>query len=182
MRIEFYGKNIELTSALKNQAEKKLSKLDKYFSEEVEAKATFSTIKGDHTTEITVFLPSSIIRAEETTEDMYASIDLAVDALERQVRKYKTRLKKRNQNTKSIRFDNFDQSLPKDEDDRQGKIVTKRKAFTLTPMLEEEAILQMELLNHNFFIFLDADLGEPALLYKRKDGNFGRIDFDYVSD
>lgn len=180
MRIEFYGKNIELTSALKNQAEKKLSKLDKYFSEEVEAKATFSTVKGDHTTEITVFLPNTIVRAEETTEDMYASIDLAVDALERQVRKYKTRLKKRNQNSKSIRFDNFDQSLPQNDDDHQGKIIKKRKNFHLMPMNEEEALLQMELLNHNFFIFLDADLGEPALIYKRKDGNFGRIDIDFT--
>lgn len=81
MRIEFYGKNIEVTPALKKQAEKKLSKLDKYFAEEVKAKATFSATKGDHTTEITVFLPSSIVRAEETTQDMYASIDLAVDAL-----------------------------------------------------------------------------------------------------
>lgn len=182
MRIEFYGKNIELTPALKNQAEKKLSKLDKYFSEEVEAKANFSTTKGDHTTEITVFLPNSIIRAEETTEDMYASIDLAVDALERQVRKYKTRLKKRNQNNKSIRFENFDQALPETEDDHQGKIISKRKRFHLMPMSEEEAVLQMELLNHNFFVFLDADTEEPALLYKRRDGNFGRIDFDFTQE
>lgn len=180
MRIEFYGKNIELTQALKNQAEKKLSKLDKYFSEEVRAKATFSTTKGDHTTEITVFLPSSsIIRAEETTQDMYASIDLAVDALERQVRKYKTRLKRRNQHNDTIRFENFEQSLPQNEEDNQGKIISRRKQFHLLPMDEEEAMLQMELLNHNFFVFLDAEVGEPALLYKRRDGNFGRIDFEF---
>ena len=178
MRIEFYGKNIEVTPALKNQAEKKLSKLDKYFSEEVNAGATFSATKGDHTTEITVFLPTSIVRAEETTQDMYASIDLAVDALERQVRKYKTRLKRRHQNADTIRFENFEQALPETEEDEQGKIVSKRKHFKLLPMHEEEAMLQMELLNHNFFVFLDAEENEPALLYKRRDGNFGRIDFD----
>lgn len=178
MRIEFYGKNIEVTPALKKQAEKKLSKLDKYFAEEVKAKASFSATKGDHTTEITVFLPSSIVRAEETTQDMYASIDLAVDALERQVRKYKTRLKRRNQNADTIRFENFEQAMPESEEDEQGKIISKRKHFKLLPMHEEEAMLQMELLNHNFFVFLDAEDSEPALLYKRRDGNFGRIDFD----
>ena len=180
MRIEFYGKNIELTSALKNQAEKKLAKLDKYFTEEVKAKVTVAAVKGDHTTEITVFLPNTIDRAEETTEDMYASIDLAVDALERQVRKYKTRLKKRQHDTASIRFENFEQALPENEEDHQGKIISKRKEFHLTPMLEEEALLQMELLNHNFFVFLDGDTGEPAVLYRRRDGNFGRIDYDYT--
>ncbi|MDQ0508754.1 Ribosome-associated factor Y [Aedoeadaptatus ivorii] len=179
MRIEFFGKNIELTQALKNQAEKKLSKLDKYFAEEVEAKVTFSTMKGNHTTEITVFLPNTIMRAEETTEDMYASIDLAMDVLERQVRKYKTRLKNRHQGSETIRFENFEQALPEKPEDTQGKIVSKRKHFHLQPMVEEEAALQMELLNHNFFIFLDADIEEPALLYKRRDGNFGRIDFEF---
>lgn len=178
MRLEFVGKNIELTEALKNQAQNKFSKLDRYFTEEIEGKVTFQTQKGQHTTEVTVYLPGTLIRAEETTNDMYASMDLAVNALERQVRKYKTKLKKRYQNNETIRFDNFEQALPEEEKDIQGQIISKRKKFELTPMDEKEAILQMELLNHNFFVFLDRETNSPSILYKRKDGNYGQIDID----
>ncbi|MCD1147253.1 ribosome-associated translation inhibitor RaiA [Peptoniphilus sp. KCTC 25270] len=178
MRLEFVGKNIDITEALKNQAEKKFSKLDKYFSEEIEGKVTFQTVKGQHKTEVTVFLPGNIMRAEEATHDMYASMDLAVSALERQIRKYKTRLKKRYKNNETIRFDNFEQSVPEDEEDTQGQIVTKRKSFHLSPMDEKEAVLQMELLNHNFFIYLDRDTDNTNVLYRRKDGNYGLIEIE----
>ncbi|MDO5301860.1 MAG: ribosome-associated translation inhibitor RaiA [Tissierellia bacterium] len=178
MRINFVARNMTLSDALKDQAEKKFSKLDRYFAEEVEAKVTFAAKKGRHTTEVTVFLPGTIIRAEETTDDMYASIDLAVDALERQVRKYKTRLKKRYQNSNSIRFENFEQDLPESEEEAQGHNLVKRKSFVLSPMSEEEAILQMELLNHNFFVFKDSATDEVAIVYKRRDRNFGRIDIE----
>lgn len=178
MRIEFVGKNIELTEALKNQAKNKFSKLDRYFAEEIEGKVTFQTQKGLHTTEVTVYLPGTIIRAEESTDDMYASMDLAVSALERQVRKYKTRLKKRYHNNETIRFENFEQAFPEEEKDVQGQIISKRKSFTLSPMDEKEAILQMELLNHNFFVFLDRETDQPSILYRRKDGNYGQIDIE----
>lgn len=178
MQLEFVGKNIELTDALKNQAEHKFSKLDRYFAEEIEGKVTFKTQKGQHTSEFTVYLPGTIIRAEETTDDMYASMDKAINALERQIRKYKTKLKNRYQNNETIRFDNFEQSIPEEESDHQGHIITKRKKFHLTPMDEKEAILQMELLNHNFFIFLDGNTDVPTILYKRKDGNYGKIEIE----
>ena len=105
MLLNFVGKNIELTESLKNVAEKKFSKLDKYFSEEVEARVVFSTVREEQTVEVTIFLPKTIIRAEETTDDMYSSIDQAVDALARQIRKHKTKLKRKYQNNESIGWD-----------------------------------------------------------------------------
>jgi len=172
MLMNFIGKNIELTESLKDVADKKFSKLDKYFSEEVEARVVFSTIREEQTVEVTIFLPKTIIRAEETTDDMYSSIDKAVDALARQIRKHKTKLKRRYQNNETIRFDEI---VEKEKEEPEQTIV-KRKKFELNPMSEEEAILQMELLNHNFFIFLDAKTERVEVLYKRKDGNYGVIE------
>ena len=172
MLLNFVGKNIELTESLKDVAEKKFSKLDKYFSEEAEARVVFSTVREEQTVEVTIFLPKTIIRAEETTDDMYSSMDNAVDALARQIRKHKTKLKRRYQNNETIRFDEI---VEKEKEEPENKIV-KRKSFELNPMNEEEAILQMELLNHNFFVFLDADTEAVAIVYKRKDGNYGKIE------
>lgn len=172
MLLNFVGKNIELTESLKDVAEKKFSKLDKYFSEEAEARVVFSTVREEQTVEVTIFLPKTIIRAEETTDDMYSSMDNAVDALARQIRKHKTKLKRRYQNNETIRFDEI---VEKEKEETENKIV-KRKSFELNPMNEEEAILQMELLNHNFFVFLDADTEAVAIVYKRKDGNYGKIE------
>ena len=174
MLLNFVGKNIELTESLKNVAEKKFSKLDKYFSEEAEARVVFSTVREQQTVEVTIFLPKTIIRAEETTDDMYSSMDNAVDALARQIRKHKTRLKRRYQNNETIRFDELmDKEAPKDEPEHK---IVKRKNFELNPMNEEEAILQMDLLNHNFFVFLDGDTDGVSIVYKRKDGNYGKIE------
>ncbi|MDY3902902.1 ribosome hibernation-promoting factor, HPF/YfiA family [Peptoniphilus sp.] len=173
MLLNFVGKNIELTESLKNVAEKKFSKLDKYFSKEVEARVVFSTIREEQTVEVTIFLPKTIIRAEETTDDMYSSMDNAVDALARQIRKHKTKLKRRYQNNETIRFDEI---VEKEKFEEPEKKIVKRKNFELNPMNEEEAILQMELLNHNFFVFLDADTDAVSVVYKRKDGNYGKIE------
>ncbi len=175
MLLELVGKNMELKEGLKNQAEKKFSKLDKYFAEEIKARAVFSTQKKGQKVEVTIFLPGTILRAEETTSDMFASIDKAVDVLERQIRKYKTRLKKRYQNTQTIRFDNFDSEPEQKEEDKK---VIRRKTFTLRPMHEEEALLQMELLNHNFFIFKNFDNDKIEVAYKRSDGNYGVIEVE----
>lgn len=172
MLLKLVGKNMDLTESLKQKAESKFSKLDKYFSEEIEGRAVFSTQKDNQTVEVTIFLPGTILRAEETTPDMYASIDKALDILERQVRKYKTRLKKRYQNNDTIRFDNVEDYKETNEEKR----VIKRKTFDLRPMHEEEAIMQMELLNHNFFVFLNAKTEKVEILYKRKDNNFGTIE------
>lgn len=174
MLLKLVGKNIDLTETLKEKAQKKFEKLDRYFDDEIEGKAVFSTQKNNKTVEVTILLPGTILRAEETTEDMYASIDKALSVLERQVRKYKTKLKNRYQdNSKTIRFGNVEEI----EVEAESKIV-KRKTINLRPMSEEEAILQMELLNHNFFIYKDSDTNMTKVLYKRRDEQYGLIDVD----
>ena len=151
-----------------------MSKLDKYFQKDIEGNVTFSTQKNRKIIEVTINLPGTIIRAEESSDDMYASIDKAVDVLERQIRKYKTKLQKRYQNGETIRFENV-MPLPAEKDEDKPKLV-KRKKFGLKPMSYEEAILQMELLRHNFFVFMDADTDDVSVVYKRKDGNYGLIE------
>lgn len=171
MDLKLTGKNITLTDDLKERAEKKLSKLDKYFADEVEARVVFSHIKNLKKVEVTIFLKGSTLRAEETTEDMYTSIDKVVDQLARQVRKYKTRLKKKSQHKETIRFENFEET----EEEPKEKIV-KRKKFLLRPMDEDEAVLQMELLNHDFYVYIDEKNGTPSVIYRRTDGDYGIIE------
>lgn len=178
MKMNFTGKNMEVTDALREVTEKKLSKLEKYFQKDIEGNVTFSTQKNEKRIEVTINLPGTIIRAEEASDDMYASIDSAVDVLERQIRKYKTRLQKRQQNTETIRFENVMPLQVEEKDDDSPKIV-RRKVFGLKPMSYEEAILQMELLRHNFFVFMDADTDEISVVYKRKDGDYGIIEPEF---
>ncbi|HAE92271.1 ribosome hibernation-promoting factor, HPF/YfiA family [Tissierella praeacuta] len=174
MKLNFTGKNMEITDALRDVTEKKLGKLDKYFQKDIEGNVTFSSEKNRKIIEVTINLPGTIIRAEESTDDMYVSIDKTVDVLERQIRKYKTKLQKRYKNNETIRFENV-VPLPVEDDFEKPKLV-KRKRFGLKPMSSEEAILQMELLRHNFYVFLDSDNDEVSIVYKRKDGNYGLIE------
>jgi len=173
MRIEFVGKNIELTQSLKDVAEKKFQKLDKFIGKDVDAKVVFSAVRNTKAVEVTIFLDKTILRAEEESDDMYTSIDRAVDVLERQVRKYKTKLQNRYQKNDSIRFENI---KPMDEAD-EAKLV-KNKRFKVVPMSSDEAILQMELLRHNFFVFQNAKNEAINVVYKRKDGNYGLIEVE----
>lgn len=174
MKLNFTGKNMEITDALRDVTEKKIGKLDKYFQKDIEGNVTFSSEKNRKIIEVTINLPGTIIRAEESTDDMYASIDNAVDILERQIRKHKTRLQKRYKNNETIRFENV-APLPVEEEEEKPKLV-RRKKFGLKPMSSEEAILQMELLRHNFFVYLDAEDEGISVVYKRKDGNYGLIE------
>lgn len=173
MNLNFAGKNVEVTQALKDVTEKKLGKLEKYFQKDIVGNVTFSTEKNRKIIEVTINLPGTILRAEESSDDMYASIDRTVDILERQIRKYKTRLQKRYQNNETIRFENV-VPLPVSDETEKPSLV-KRKRFTLKPMSSEEAILQMELLRHNFFVYQDAETEDISVVYKRKDGNYGLI-------
>lgn len=174
MKLNFTGKNMEITDALRDVTEKKIGKLDKYFQKDIEGNVTFSSEKNRKIIEVTINLPGTIIRAEESTDDMYASIDRAVDILERQIRKHKTKLQNRYKNTETIRFENV-VPLPQEEEGDKPKLV-KRKKFAIKPMSSEEAILQMELLRHNFFVYLDAETEGIKVIYKRKDGNYGLIE------
>lgn len=179
MKFIFTGKNMEVTEALRNVTEKKFKKLDKYFEKDIEVDVTFSVEKERQIIEVTINLPGgTILRAEEYTDDMYASIDKAVEVIERQIRKYKTKLQKRYQNGETIRFENIE-PLTKVEENKQKPRVVKMKKFDMKPMGVEEAVLQMELLRHNFFMFLNAETDDINVLYKRKDGNYGLIEPEF---
>lgn len=176
MKITVAGKNIEITNALRNVVENKLEKLNKYFQPDVEAQVTLSVEKSRQIIEVTIPFNGVILRGEESTEDMYASIDLVMDKLERQIRKQKTKLQKR-MHGDSLRF----QFIPDYEGDKlkeESKIV-KTKRFAIKPMSSEEAVLQMELIGHNFFVFENGDTGEVNVVYKRKDGNYGLIEPEF---
>ena len=174
MRVTVIGKNINVTPALKEIVEKKISKLDKYFQPDTEARATLTVQKNRQILEVTIPFNGVILRCEEATDDMYKSIDLVEAKLERQIRKQKTKLQRRN--NESLRFNSIKEIAV--EDDEDGEIV-KVKKFNIKPMNTEEAILQMELVQHNFFVFKDADTNNVNVIYKRKDGNYGLLEPDY---
>ena len=175
MRVTVIGKNIDVTPALREIVEKKISKLDRYFKPNVAARATLTVQKNSQIFEVTIPFNGVILRCEESTDDMYKSIDLVQAKLERQIRKQRTKLQRRS--NESLRFSNFDEVAL--EEDDQGEIV-KVKKFNIKPMSTEEAILQMELVEHNFFVFKDADTDNVNVIYKRKDGNYGLLEPDYI--
>lgn len=174
MKFMFAGINVD-ASKYSAMAEEKLSKLDQYFDEDLQCDVTFETLKNEAIVEVTVYLPGNIIRSEESSSSFRDSIDLALDTLEGQIRKYKTKLQRRYQSTDTIKFGDFLDSDDIDEEDQGPKIV-KTKNFGLKPMDPEEASLQMELLGHNFFVFLDSEDDQVKVVYKRKDGNYGLIE------
>jgi len=174
MKVTVITKNIELTPALKENVEKKISKLSRYFESAVEARATLSVQKNRQIVEVTIPFNGVILRGEESTDDMYKSIDLVEDKLERQIRKQKTKLSRRNSGG-SLRFPSFNSDEIKDEHEDEAKIV-KTKRFNVKPMSADEAILQMELLGHSFFVYEDADTSKVNVMYKRRDGDYGLIE------
>lgn len=175
MKFMFAGINVD-ASKYSAMAEEKLSKLDQYFDEDLQCDVTFETIKNEAIVEVTVYLPGNIIRSEESSSSFRDSIDLALDTLEGQIRKYKTKLQKRYQATDTIKFGDFLDNDDIDEEEDQGPKIVKTKNFGLKPMNPEEASLQMELLGHNFFVFLDGEDEQVKVVYKRKDGNYGLIE------
>lgn len=169
------GENIEVTGAIRSYVEKKVGKLEKYFSDTPDATAHVNLkVYSDKTAkvEVTIPLPYLVLRAEETSPDLYASVDLVVDKLERQMRKYKTKI-----NRKS-REKGFDFVVPDEATlDSQGELdIVRTKRVSLKPMDSEEAALQMDMLGHNFFIFEDAETNGTSIVYRRKDGKYGLIE------
>lgn len=174
MKIIVKGKNVEVTPALKEYVEKKVGKIEKYFEGELrEATVTLILEKDLHKVEVTIPLDGYILRGEEATKDMYGSIDNVVEKLERQVRKYKTRINRKLKNHSVL--DLVPNGTNVADNDFEPSIV-RTKRFAVKPMPEEEAVLQMDLLGHNFFVFLNADTEEVNVVYKRKDGNYGLIE------
>ena len=171
MKIIITGRKIDISAGMRSYAEKKIGKLDKFFDEAAEAQVTLSVEKDRQTAELTIYHGGFVYRAEDTTEDMYASIDTAVNLIERQIRKNKTRLEKK------LRDGAFDiqEDTPEEIEEKEFKIV-KSKKHAIKPMSPEEAILQMNLLGHEFFVFHNAKTDKIDVVYKRKDGNYGLIE------
>lgn len=177
------GENIEVTPAIREHVENKVNKLEKYFSEGVDAPANVNLkVYNDKKTkvEITIPMKNLTLRAEESHDDMYAAVDLIVDKLERQIRKYKTRVNRKFREREGVA--SFFASVSKDDkevahsDEEEEFSVVRTKNFDLKPMDEEEAILQMNMLGHNFFIFTDGESNGTNIVYKRKDGKYGLIE------
>ncbi len=178
MRFIVRGDNVEVTPALHEYAEKKLSRLEKYFDDIPEdqiAQVTMRIVRNEHVVEVTVPVPNLLLRAEVQHQDMYAAIDLAADKLERQVRKYKTRVnRKARQVTAFPNGAAFAESVG--EPEAQSYEIVRTKRFNLKPMDVEEAILQMDLLGHDFFLFSNTETGQVNVVYRRHDGKYGLIE------
>lgn len=173
MNVSIYGKNMQLTEALKEATIKKIKRLDKFFQQDVEAKVVLSVEKKEQRVEVTIPFNGRIARVEESCNDMYNAVDEAVESLEKQIRKYKTKLQDKRHASESVKFENVE---PLEDEDISDFKVVKTKKFAIKPMNIEEAILQMDLLKHNFFVFLNSDTEEANVVYKRKDGNYGLIE------
>lgn len=184
MKFHIRGRNVEVTDALRTYAEKKIGRLEKYFEVPFvsEVFITLSVNKSIHAVEVTIPMTGVTLRAEEKSNDMYASIDMVIDKLERQIRKHKTRLnrKARQEGTERTIFkESFEQAaaaraLEDEEEDTYEVVRTKR--FQLKPMNMEEAILQMNLLGHNFYVFANSETSSVSVVYKREDGRYGLIE------
>lgn len=173
MKCKIRGEKIKITASIQEYVETKLSKLDKYFKElEIEANVLIRIRGKEQIIEVTIPYDKYTLRGEERQEDLYAAIDLVIDKIEGQIRKTKAKLKK--QIKQNNEFFNFDYEVTKEEAE-ESKIV-KRKTLEMKPMDEEEAILELELLGHDFFIYKDVHTNGVNLLYKRKDGNYGVIE------
>ncbi|MFP4975357.1 ribosome hibernation-promoting factor, HPF/YfiA family [Paenibacillus sp. CN-4] len=176
MQFSIRGQQIEVTDALRDYVDKKLSRLEKYFDAPpaTEGNVTLSALRGLHTVEVTIPLPGVMLRAEDRSDDMYASIDAVVDKLERQIRKHKTKLNRKFRQEGSLKSIFVDNAAPEEADEELE--VVRNKRFTLKPMDVEEAILQMNMVGHNFFVFSNIDTSEVSVVYKRNDGKYGLIE------
>ena len=172
MRYIISGRNIEVTEGLKSAIEEKLGKLERYFVNDTEVHVTLSVEKDRQKIEVTIPMKGNIIRAEEVSSDMYVSIDLVEEIIERQLRKYKNKIIERKQSGNHFNPDFLEEEV---DDDEQIKIIRTKK-FAIKPMDIEEACVQMELLGHNFFVFRNAETDEVNVVYKRKERTYGLIE------
>lgn len=177
LKYNVRGENIEVTDALRSYVEKRLSKLTKYFdlSSDVIAHVNLKVYK-DHSAkvEVTIPLPYLVLRAEETTDDMYRSIDFVSEKLERQIRKYKTRVNRKGREKGVSEF--FVETEAEEKEAPNKFDIVRNKRVSLKPMDPEEAVLQMDMLGHNFFVFQDAETNGTSIVYRRNDGRYGLIE------
>lgn len=175
MKVTVNGKNIEVTDALRDYAEKKVAKVAKFFEKSpIGAQISLRTERGFHIVEITVQVDGLLLRGEEKTGDMYASIDGAIDKIERQVHKFKTRINRKFREENRVVLE----EVPSQKEQLEPQI-KRTKRFAIKPMSVEEAVMQMDLLGHDFFVFSNSDSDEVNVVYRRKDGNYGLIEPEF---
>lgn len=177
MNFIISGKNIEVTPGLKDSITSKLGKLERYFTPDTEIIVTLSVEKDRQKIEVTIPVKGDIIRSEQTSTDMYVSIDLVEEVIERQLRKYKNKLIARHQEGGSFKQEFFEEEPTIDSSDEIQIVRTKK--FGIKPMFPEDACVQMELLGHDFFVFSNAETEEVNVVYKRKNGTFGLIEPEF---
>jgi putative sigma-54 modulation protein len=172
MKFIIMGKNIEVTEGLRSAVEDKIGKLEKYFTDETEVHVTLSVEKDRQKIEVTIPVKGSIIRSEQVSSDMYVSIDLVEEIIERQLKKYKNKLVDKQQAAANFRQEYIEKDYV---DDDEVKIIRSKK-FDIKPMYPEDACVQMELLGHNFFVFCNAETDQVNVVYKRKGNTYGLIE------
>lgn len=177
MKFNIRGENIEITTALKDYVEKKVSRLERYFEADItsDVNVTLKVIRDQHSVEVTIPMPKLLLRAEEKSLDMYASIDLVVEKLERQIRKYKTKVNRKFKSEGSLKHMFLENAAEEAMVEEDNLDIVRTKRFNLKPMDAEEAVLQMDMLGHSFFVFNDADEHKVSVVYKRRDGRYGLI-------
>ena len=173
MKFNIRGKKLEVTPSLKSYIEDKIGRLNKYFEnpDNIEATVLIKVSGINQVVEVTINTHGLILRGEESNKDLYASIDFVTDKIERQIRKNKTKIHKKISKDTIRDFKVIESEVTEDKKD-----VVKRKIVEMKPMSEEEASLQMDLLDHDFFVYKDADTGSINIVYKRKDGNYGVLE------
>lgn len=181
MKYNIRGENVEVTGAIKEYIEKKVSKLERYFDTPPtsDVNVNLSVYKEEQKIEITIPMTNLLLRAEEQHTDLYAAVDLVVDKLERQIRKYKTKVNRKSRQKGSPKhiFAEMEKELDDTyEEDDDGLEVVRTKRFDLKPMDSEEAILQMDMLGHTFYVFTDSESGDTNVVYRRRDGKYGLIE------
>jgi len=176
MRITISGKNIDITEGLRSAVEDKITRLEKYFTPDTIVNVTLSVNRKRHQKmEVTIPVKGNIIRAEQESDDMYVTIDLVVEVIEAQLKKYRQKLVSQQQNGGNFKQEFLDSGSVEEEGEVQ---IIRSKKFGMKPMFPEDACVQMELLGHNFFVFRNAESDEVNVVYKRKDGNYGLIETD----
>lgn len=173
MKLNVRGDKVEITQAIQDYLTNKLSKLNKYFanSDEITAKVVIRVRGHVQIVEVTINTGSFVLRCEQEHEDLYAAINLIVDKLERQVRKNKTRILSKQSKESVVSFE-----FPVEDFEEEELKIIRRKKVDMKPMSEEEAMLQLDLLGHDFFVFYNVETDSTCIIYKRKDGNYGLID------
>lgn len=175
MNLVISGKNLDITEGLRSAIEEKIGKLERYFTDTTEVHVTLSTEKNRQKIEITIPMKGSIIRAEEVSSDMYVSIDLVEEVIERQLRKYKNKLIDKEQNAAHLSQSFIEADDFEDEDIQ----IIRSKKFAMKPMDPEEACVQMELIGHNFFVFRNSETDEVNVVYKRRGNTYGLIEPEF---